>query len=248
MNGINRQRDMIRERIRREGGPGSARFVAQCLWQALVCYLVWDVVFNVGKKADIPKDWEWNAETMKRIALLEVLMLATVYMGMTMQFALAAAVGVGLGLNEPEPCLGISFYIVDKLRIPRRSIFAYFFHLLVAFVISDFFHILGVGTVAGGYYPLKNLIADFSTFFLLQTMVGTVEAFVIGLVSQDLNLSTTTTKADPNSKQQNGPGIPAIDQTKSSVSSQHQKAIRPPAVDGKAILMVTKIKMKSSRP
>ncbi|KAL2130110.1 hypothetical protein VTI74DRAFT_6889 [Chaetomium olivicolor] len=151
-----------------------------------------------------------------------------------MQYVLGAAVGVGLGFSEPEdwppvfgsladcytvghvwgkfwhqyirqPCLGISFFIVEKLHIPRRSIFAYFVHLLVAFVISDFFHVMSVGTVAGGYYPLENLIADFSAFFLLQTAAGTAEAFIIGFFSQFLKLSTEPITQDPSPKQQLGP-------------------------------------------
>ncbi|KAK0639530.1 hypothetical protein B0T16DRAFT_423333 [Cercophora newfieldiana] len=150
---------------------------------------------------------------MGTVAVVEVLMLGTVYCGMRLQFEAAAAVGVGLGVNEPEewpplfgsafdcyttanvwgkfwhqyirqPCLGFSRYFVEVLHIPRRSSLAYLIHLTNAFLISTFFHVLSVGTVAGGYYPLRSLISDMSIFFMLQPIGAAIEGAVMALFAR----------------------------------------------------------------
>ncbi|KAK4444332.1 membrane bound O-acyl transferase family-domain-containing protein [Podospora aff. communis PSN243] len=124
--------------------------------------------------------------------------------GGRMQFEVAEAVGVGLGVNGVEewpplfgsvfdcyttvgvwgrfwhqyirqPCLGFSRYFVELLHVPRRSSLAYLIHLTNAFLTSTFFHVLSVGAVAGGYYPLQSLIADMSIFFMIQTVGAAVE-------------------------------------------------------------------------
>lgn len=157
--------------------------------------------------------WAWDREVLGRIAAVEGIMLATVWCGMNLQFELCAAMGVGLGINEPEewpdlfgsflecwsvgnvwgrfwhqyirqPCLGFSRWYVEVLRIPRRSSLAYFIHLTNAFAISTFFHVLSIGTTAGGYYPLKMLISDMSIFFMLQPVGTSIEVAVIALFSR----------------------------------------------------------------
>jgi hypothetical protein len=67
-----------------------------------------------------------------------------------------------------QPCLGFSRYYIQVLRIPRLSTLAYLIHLTNAFLISSFFHILSVGTMAKGYYPIRSLISDICIFFMLQ--------------------------------------------------------------------------------
>jgi len=83
-----------------------------------------------------------------------------------------------------QPCLGFSRYYVEILHIPRRSSVAYLIHLTNAFVISTFFHVLSVGTVAGGYYPLRNLISDMSIFFMLQPIAAVIEGSVMAFFAR----------------------------------------------------------------
>jgi hypothetical protein len=54
-------------------------------------------------------------------------------------------------------------------------------HLANAFLISTFFHVLSVGAVAGGYYPLRSLISDMSIFFMLQPVGAAVEGVTMAL-------------------------------------------------------------------
>ncbi|KAK0711974.1 membrane bound O-acyl transferase family-domain-containing protein [Lasiosphaeris hirsuta] len=209
---INAQRVAMRE-ARRRGEVARAGFVAGCLWRAFWCYLVWDGVILAERKLVIPEGWAWDHDVVGRILFAELLMVLVTYCGMTMQFNLGAAIGVATGLNGPEewpplfgsiadcytisnvwgkfwhqyirqPCLGISHSIVNVLRIPRRSSLAYFIHLTTAFVISAFFHVLSVGAVAPGYYPLASLISDMSIFFLLQPIATMVEVAATKLFSR----------------------------------------------------------------
>lgn len=67
------------------------------------------------RKAVVPPPDEWwslDRDTMLRILWLEILMVITVYAGMTMQFEIGAAVGVGLGLNEPEVGFSLLLFIL----------------------------------------------------------------------------------------------------------------------------------------
>ncbi|KAK1756361.1 membrane bound O-acyl transferase family-domain-containing protein [Echria macrotheca] len=86
-----------------------------------------------------------------------------------------------------QPCLGISHALLRLVRLPsdrRYRPVAYFVHLLNAFVISDGFHILAVGSMASGYVPVSSVVADLSTFFLLQPLAGTVESIAMGLFAR----------------------------------------------------------------
>jgi len=83
-----------------------------------------------------------------------------------------------------QPCLGFSRYFVEVLRVPRRSSLAYLIHLTNAFLISTFFHVLSIGAVAGGYYPLRNLISDMSIFFMLQPVGAAIEGATMALFSR----------------------------------------------------------------
>ncbi len=89
-------------------------FILQRLAKAALCYLAWDVVMvalremNTAGGGMIPAPGDvlaresWGMQEIKRILLLEVLMILTVCCGMTMQFELAAAVAVGLRVTDPE--------------------------------------------------------------------------------------------------------------------------------------------------
>ncbi|KAK0718533.1 hypothetical protein B0T26DRAFT_713540 [Lasiosphaeria miniovina] len=155
----------------------------------------------------------WDALTLARVAYLEVLMALVVYCGMVMQFDVAAAVGVGLGLSEPEdwpplfgsladcytlanvwgrfwhqyirqPSLGVSQYLIRTLHVQPHSQLAYFTHLATAFVISDFFHVLSVGSVSPGFLPLSSLVAHMSRFFLVQPLATAAESIVMRLYAR----------------------------------------------------------------
>ncbi|KAK3369343.1 hypothetical protein B0T24DRAFT_632411 [Lasiosphaeria ovina] len=166
------------------------------------------------QRAVVPSaGWACDPLTLARIAYLEALMLLVVYCGMVMQFDVVAAVGVGLGLSEPEdwpplfgsladcytvgnvwgrfwhqyirqPSLGVSHYLIRALHIQPHSQLAYFTHLATAFVISDFFHVLSVGSVSPGFLPLSSLVAHMSRFFLVQPLATAAESIVMRLYAR----------------------------------------------------------------
>ncbi len=86
-----------------------------------------------------------------------------------------------LTVSSAQPVLGISHFILEKLRIPRTSTWAYLVHLTTAFIISAFFHVLSLSVVCEGYLPLRDLITDMSIFFLPQPLATIVETTVISL-------------------------------------------------------------------
>jgi hypothetical protein len=86
-----------------------------------------------------------------------------------------------------KPSLGFSHFVIQTLRIPRHSHFAYLIHLTTAFAISAFFHVLSLSVVCPGYLELRDLIVDMTVFFLPQpigTMVETLaKSFYSSLTS-----------------------------------------------------------------
>lgn len=96
------------------------RFVTQKFLTSAVCYVVWDAIMVVWQRvAAVPDAWEWDSKTLREIGVAEVLMLGTVYCGMTMQFENAAGIAVGLGLSKIEVSVaffpfGFLFTYVDK--------------------------------------------------------------------------------------------------------------------------------------
>ncbi|KAK3312231.1 hypothetical protein B0H66DRAFT_608514 [Apodospora peruviana] len=216
---INDQRkEMRRRRLAKERQLQRGQFAVRSLVRAFACYLAWDLVMLAEKKVVTIPDaeswrWGWSREALGEMAKVELIMLATVYLGMNLWFETAAAIGSGLGLNQPEewpplfgslfdcyttanvwgkfwhqylrqPCLGFSRRLVELLHVPRRSTLAYLIHLTNAFLISTFFHVLSVGTVAGGYYPLRSLISDMSIFFMLQPVGAMIEGAVMALFAR----------------------------------------------------------------
>ena len=66
------------------------------------------------------------------------------------------------------------------LRVPRGSPVAYFVHLVTAFVISAFFHVLSLAPLSPGWYPFRTLVSDMCIFFLMQP-IGTM--FELGVMT-----------------------------------------------------------------
>ncbi|KAK1833591.1 hypothetical protein QBC39DRAFT_44039 [Podospora conica] len=157
----------------------------------------------------VPRRWAWEGKTLGDVAFAELMMLGIPWFGMMMQFEMGRAVGVGLGLNKPEdwpelfgdlvecwtvanvwggfwhqylrqPCLGFSRRINEVLGIPKRSPVAYFVHLVTAFTIAAFFHVLSLAPLSPGWYPFGTLVSDMCIFFLLQP-IGTM--FELGVMT-----------------------------------------------------------------
>ena len=86
--------------------------------------------------------------------------------------------------DSRQPCLGFSRAINAKLRIPRRSPLAYFIHLVTAFTISAFFHILSLAALCPGWYPFRTLVSDMCIFFLMQPIGTMMELGVMSLFTR----------------------------------------------------------------
>ncbi|KAH7144253.1 hypothetical protein B0J13DRAFT_41152 [Dactylonectria estremocensis] len=200
---LNATRQAIR--LRR---PTRTSFVVTSLARAALVYLTLDAVILIGKTADIDREWAWAGPTIASMSLRVLLMGLSVYSSMALQFEIAAGISVGLGISQPEdwpplfgsiadgytvanvwgkvwhgyirqPVLGFGHATVDSLRVPKGSAGSYFIHLYVAFLISSFFHILGLFMVSEGYLSTRNLIQDMSFFFLAQPPVTMIETFVL---------------------------------------------------------------------
>lgn len=76
--------------------------------------------------------------------------------------------------------MGFSRRINEVLSIPRGSTAAYFVHLVTAFSISAFFHILSLAPLSPGWYPFRTLVSDMCIFFLMQP-IGTM--FELGVMA-----------------------------------------------------------------
>ncbi|KAM7193084.1 hypothetical protein V8F20_008600 [Naviculisporaceae sp. PSN 640] len=150
--------------------------------------------------------WSWDNQIMVRILWLEVLMGVTVWVGMNMQFDTAAADwpplfgsildcytvanvwGKFWHQYMRQPCLGTSHFLLQHFnrllnclrlhQIPAHSLFAYFFHLITAFSISSFFHVLSLAGVATGYTPVRGIISNISLFFMVQPFAAVFESAV----------------------------------------------------------------------
>ena len=90
-----------REKMRQQQ-ISRARFVFGKIMQALLYYVVLDAIILAARKAEFQESWAWDALTVGMIVYGDVLMAATVYVTMMMQFDLAAAIGVSLYLSKPE--------------------------------------------------------------------------------------------------------------------------------------------------
>lgn len=74
---------------------------------------------------------------------------------------------------------------------------AYFIHLSTAFLISSFFHILGLFVVSHGYVSTRSLILDMGLFFMAQPSATLVEALVIRhCQAYVLNIAPSNTEAN----------------------------------------------------
>ncbi|KAH7140971.1 hypothetical protein EDB81DRAFT_799228 [Dactylonectria macrodidyma] len=202
--------------------PNRASFVVASLARAALAYLTLDAVILIGRTVDIEREWGWAWPTIASMSLRVLLMGLSVYSSMALQFEIAAGISVGLRINQPEdwpplfgsiadgytvaniwgkvwhgyirqPVLGFSHAIIDFLRVPNGSAGAYFIHLSVAFLISSFFHILGLFMVSDGYLSTRTLVRDMTLFFMAQppaTMVETIvlrrcQAHVVAMVPSD---------------------------------------------------------------
>ncbi|KAI5460854.1 hypothetical protein BGZ63DRAFT_387923 [Mariannaea sp. PMI_226] len=202
-----RRVNAAREAIRK-ARPTKGVFLRSKVLRLVVAYLAIDTSITLANNTTIPDRWKWDWAVLPRIVFLEACMALSVYSIMTMQFELGAALSVGIGLSKPEdwpplfgsiaecytisnvwgkfwhgyirqPVLGFSHAIIHALGIPKHSILAYGIHLLTAFLISAFFHILSLAVVCEGYLPISTLVSDMVCFFTAQAAGTTVEAAVI---------------------------------------------------------------------
>ncbi len=90
-----------REAMRQMAIP-RAKFVALRVLRACLLYLAMDAVMLAARKAAFPQQRAWDATTFWTIVYDELLMGATVYITMSLQFEVIAAIGVGLCLSRPE--------------------------------------------------------------------------------------------------------------------------------------------------
>ena len=124
-NFASRQIKAKREAVRSQGLTRDL-FVARKVFRALVAYLALDICLFAAKRAVIPEQWAWNVLTIGRIAFLELLMGASTYAIMSMQFDVSAAIGVGLLQNQPEVralfLSGLYTRYLRSIRTGRRSL------------------------------------------------------------------------------------------------------------------------------
>lgn len=90
----------------------------------------------------------------------------------------------GFLLTRLQPCLGFSRRINEALRIPKGSPVAYFVHLVTAFSISAFFHVLSLAPLSPGWYPFRTLVSDMCIFFFMQPIGTMLELVVMALFAR----------------------------------------------------------------
>lgn len=87
-----------------------------------------------------------------------------------------------------KPCLGTSHFLLRHLnrllnhrklyQIPPHSLLAYWIHLVTAFAISTFFHVLSLSGLARGYTPIRGIITNMVLFFMVQPFAAVFESAV----------------------------------------------------------------------
>ncbi|KAM5373877.1 hypothetical protein ACJZ2D_006706 [Fusarium nematophilum] len=187
---------------------GKLNFFIVKLFRAFLAYLALDVVVFAARKATMPTAWVWDFGTITQIAFLELLMGLSVYTTMTLQFELSAMVAVVSGRSRPhdwpalfgsitecytisnvwgkfwhgyirQPVLGISYSIISVLKLTPRSPLAYLVHLVTAFAISCFFHVLTLYVICDEYLEPSILVTNMGLFFMAQPIATIAESMVI---------------------------------------------------------------------
>jgi hypothetical protein len=78
-----------------------------------------------------------------------------------------------------QPALALSHFIIGKLHMPRRSVFAYAVHIGTAFLLSGIGHIISIAPISKGYISMAEVCWGSLVFFMAQAGAIIMESLVL---------------------------------------------------------------------